>query len=338
MSRPSEARELVEYAMVRVLFSFLGLLPRRLAIAFGCALGWITYHAGRSLRATGERNLLLAFPNISVAERDRILRGCFRNLGKQLGEFSHFPKLTPEILNEIVETDKLDAFWEKFKTAQAKGSGVIFVTAHLGSWELSSLGLSALGHPLSFLVRRLDNSRIENFVERIRTRFGNRSIDKRGGLRAMLKVLRAGGTLGLLMDVNMQPKEGIFVDFFGVPASTTFTVAQLALRTKATVIPVFVPWDHQHQRYILSLGTPIPIDPSDNEDEDVRRITARLTRVIEDQIRRYPDQWLWIHKRWRTRPPGEPDLYKNPRQVHTLGAPYPFQPVHQSEAPQNRER
>jgi len=207
----------------------------------------------------------------------------------------------------------------------------------LGAWELSSFGLSALGHPLSFPVRRIDNSRIESFVDSIRTRFGNRSIDKRGGLRSMLKVLRAGGTLGLLMDINMLPREGIFVDFFGVPASTTFTVAQLALRTNATVIPVFVPWDNERKRYVLSLSAPVSIEHTGNEDEDIRRLTALLTQVIENQVRRFPDQWLWIHKRWRTRPPGEPDLYENPPQISARRGSYPFQPFKHEEAPQNRE-
>ena len=310
MRKRSELQTTIEYVAARLVLSFLGLLPRRLSTSLGCVVGRFTYHASRRLRSTGERNLLLAFPKIEKDERDRILRGCFINLGRQLGEFSHFSKLTPAILSEIADTDGLDDFRETFQTAQAKGCGVILVTAHLGAWELSSFGFSALGYPLSFPVRRIDNPRIEKLVEGIRTRFGNRSIDKRGGLRSMMKVLKAGGTLGLLMDINMLPREGIFVDFFGVPASTTFTVAQLALRTGATVIPVFVPWDHRRRRYVLSHHPPVSIAETGNEEEDIRQLTALLTQVIEDQVRRYPDQWLWIHKRWRTRPPGEPDLYE----------------------------
>ena len=172
------------------------------------------------------------------------------------------------------------------------------------------MALSLLGHPVSFLVRRLDNPKIERLLEQARTRFGNRTIDKRAAMRPMLRILKAGGTLGLLVDVNMMAHEGIFVDFFGIPASTTFDLATLALRTRAPVIPVFAPWEERRQRFVLHIGAPLNIEHTSDEDEDVRRLTSLFTKVIEDYIRRYPDQWLWIHKRWRTRPEGESDLYK----------------------------
>jgi KDO2-lipid IV(A) lauroyltransferase len=306
MSKRGSVQTNFEYATARFLLSALGLLPRRLAVGIGRMLGQTAYRVSRKLRLTGERNLELAFPNLSRPERERILRGCFMSLGRQLGEFSHFSKLSTDNLRRLVECEGL----ENLDAARAAGRGAILFTGHLGAWELSSVALSLLGHPVSFLVRRLDNPKIERLLEQARTRFGNRTIDKRAAMRPMLRILKAGGTLGLLVDVNMMAHEGIFVDFFGTSASTTFDLATLALRTRAPVIPVFAPWEERRQRFVLHIGAPLNIEHTNDEDEDVRRLTSLFTKVIEDYIRRYPDQWLWIHKRWRTRPEGESDLYK----------------------------
>ena len=158
-------------------------------------------------------------------------------------------------------------------------------------------------------MRRLDNPKVEEVVDRIRMRFGNQSVDKRGAARPMLNILRKGGTLGLLVDLNTLDEEAIFVDFFGVPASTTFMLAKLALRTNAIVLPMFVPWDENNRKYLVEILPPVPLERSGDEEEDIRKLTANLTKVVENYIRRYPDQWLWIHKRWKTRPKGEPELY-----------------------------
>jgi KDO2-lipid IV(A) lauroyltransferase len=306
MSKRGSVQTNFEYAAAHLLLTVLGLLPRRLAVGIGRMLGQTTYHVSRRLRRTGERNLELAFPALGGQERERILRGCFISLGRQLGEFSHFSKLNTDNLRSLVECEGL----EHLDAARASGRGAILFTAHLGAWELSSVALSLLGYPVSFLVRRLDNPKIERLLEQARTRFGNRTMDKRGAMRPMLRTLKAGGTLGLLVDVNMLAHEGIFVDFFGTPASTTFDLAKLALHIKAPVIPVFAPWEERRQRFVLHIGAPLNIEYTGDEDEDVLRFTSLFTRVIEDYIRLYPDQWLWIHKRWRTRPAGASDLYK----------------------------
>jgi KDO2-lipid IV(A) lauroyltransferase len=312
MSKRGGVQTNLEYATARLLLAGLGLLPRQLAVGIGRMLGRTTYRMSRTLRRTGERNLELAFPALSRPERVRILRGCFISLGRQLGEFSHFAKLNTDNLRSLVECEGL----ENLDAARASGRGAILFTAHLGAWELSSVALSVLGYPVSFLVRRLDNPKIERLLEQARTRFGNRTMDKRSAMRPMLRTLKAGGTLGLLVDVNMLAHEGIFVDFFGTPASTTFDLAKLALRIKAPVMPVFAPWEERRQRFVLHIGAPLNIEYTGDEDQDVLRFTSLFTRVIEDYIRLYPDQWLWIHKRWRTRPAGESDLYKPSQQNH----------------------
>lgn len=305
MGKRGKTQTALEYTAVRTLLTGLGLMPRTAAVATARTLARFAYLFGGRLRRTGERNLALAFPELSADERSRILRASFQSLGRLLGEFSHLSRTTPEALRRYIACEGL----ENLEAAQRRGQGVILFTGHLGAWELSSFALSAFGYPMSFLARRMDNPKIEPLVERTRTRFGNRSIDKRAAARPMLRVLREGGTLGLLVDLNTLPHEGVFVDFFGIPASTTASLATLALRTKAAVLPVFAPWDKEKGRFILRIEPPLEIASTGDPERDVRELTSQFTSVIEAYVRRFPDQWLWIHKRWNTRPEGEPNLY-----------------------------
>jgi KDO2-lipid IV(A) lauroyltransferase len=306
MGKRGKAQTALEYATARTVLTGLGLMPRHLAVATGCGLARFAYLFGGRLRRTGERNLQLAFPEMSARERSRILRASFQNLGRLLGEFSRLSRTTPEALKQFITCEGL----ENLEAAQRRGQGVILFTGHLGAWELSSFALSAFGYPMSFLVRRMDNPKIEPLVERTRTRFGNRSIDKRAAARPMLRILREGGTLGLLVDLNTLPHEGVFVDFFGIPASTTASLATLALRTGAAVLPVFVPWNKEERRFVLHIDPPLEIKETGDRQRDVHELTSQFTSVIEAYVRRYPEQWLWIHKRWNTRPEGEPNLYQ----------------------------
>lgn len=296
----------LEYAAAWILIRGLGFLSRRAAVKTGCSLGSLTYHVSRKLRLTGFRNLSLAFPELKEAERECILRESFVNLGRQLGEFSQFSKTTPESLREFVDCEGL----ENLEAAQNSGRGVILVTGHLGLWEFSSFALSAFGHPLSFLVRRIDNPKVERVIDKIRTKFGNRTIDKNAATRKMLKILKSGGTLGILTDINTVAREGIFVDFFGVPAATTFIMAKLALHTGATVLPVFAVWAEKKHHVLLKVEPPVVFEKTGDETADIRNLTAAATKALENCIRHYPAQWLWIHKRWRTRPPNEPEIYR----------------------------
>jgi Kdo2-lipid IVA lauroyltransferase/acyltransferase len=305
MSKHGKIQTALEFAAARTLLAGLGWMPRSCAVASGRGLGRIAYTVGGRLRRAGTRNLELAFPEMSAQERERILRGCFANLGRLLGEFSQFAHATPESLANIVECNGL----EHLETAESTGGGTILFTGHIGAWELTSLALSAFGHHVDFLARRIDNKPIEAMIEKTRTRFGNRSIDKRAAARPMLRTLNAGGTLGILADLNTHPHEGVFVNFFGIPASTTSSLATVALRTNATVLPIFAPWDKDRQRFMLRIEPPIAIKSIGDESDDIREMTQQVTSVIEKYVRLYPDQWLWIHKRWNTRPHGEPDLY-----------------------------
>lgn len=307
MAKHGKLKTYFDYALARTLLSGLGILPRPVALAVGRLMGRIAYLFPGSLRRTGERNLDLAFPDLDKSEKQRLLRGCFDNLGRLLGEFSQLPRATPEKLRQLIEYDQVGL--AHLREAEKKKRGVIFLTGHIGSWELLSFGWSALEYPISFLVRPIDNERVEEMIEQIRTRFGNRAIDKKSAARQALRVLREGGTLGILSDLNSHPHEGVFVPFFGKLACTTAGVATLALKTDAMVIPTCAVWNHERKRYFFHGDAPVELVRTGDSKKDVELNTARFAEAIERMIRLYPDQWLWIHKRWKTRPNGEPPLY-----------------------------
>jgi Kdo2-lipid IVA lauroyltransferase/acyltransferase len=309
MATHGKLRTAAEYLPARLILGVLGLLPLSVGMAVGRLMGWLAYLFAGDLRRTGERNLQLAFPEKPAEERRQLLRGCFQSLGRALGLFTQFSSNSPETLQKMFDTKGLEHLERAEAQAKAQGKGIILFTAHLGAWELTSFGLSVIGHPFSFLVRRLDNSKLEELVDKSRTRFSNETLDKVAAARSMLKLLRAGKPLGLLLDLNTLDEEAIFIDFFGVPAATTFMVGKLALRTGSPIVPVFSPWDHARKKFLLQINEVVIPEPTGDEESDVRALTTRLSQIIENEIRRYPDQWLWIHKRWKTRPPGEPSIY-----------------------------
>lgn len=308
MAKPGRFQTSFEYFLARTILGSLGILPRPVAIAVGLTIGRLAYLLPLSLSRTGKRNLEIAFPEMLEPERRRLLRGCYASLGRLLGEFSQLPRATPESLRRIIEYDEVGL--AHLREAERNKRGVIFLTGHLGVWELHSFGWSALEYPLSFLVRPLDNPRVEEMIEAIRTRFGNRAIDKQSAARQSLRVLREGGTLGILSDLNTQTREGVFVPFFGKLACTTAGIATLALKTDAVVIPTCAVWNPKRKRYFFHGDPPVELVRTGDHDKDIEVNTANFAAAVERMVRLYPDQWLWIHKRWKTRPPGEADLYR----------------------------
>jgi len=307
MAKPGKLQTLLEYSAAKSALAALGRLPPPAAYSVGRAMSKLAYLAAGELRRTGAINLRLSFPEKTDEERAQLLRETFDNLGRLLGFFSQFSSRSREELKQLIEVRGL----ENLEAAKAvHGNRLILYTGHLGAWELTSFGLSLVNHPFTFLVRRLDNPRIEELVDGVRKKFGNETIDKLSAARSMLKILRSGETpLGLLPDLNTLDDEAIFVDFMGVPAATTFVVAKLAVRMKTPLVPVFAPWSEEKRKYLLIVEPAIPVETTRDEDADVRQLTIKLTQRIENQIRQYPGQWLWIHKRWKTRPAGEPPIY-----------------------------
>src|SRR5271170_3715950 len=291
--------EWLEYAIAWTGLKLLGLLPRPAARWVGASFASVAYTFRGPLRRAAMFNLHLAFPEWSEAKRKGIIRGMIRQIGWMAGEFSQFPRYTPQNITRVVEIDGA----ENFDDGQRRGKGVLFLTGHMSAWELSSFAHALYGHPLHFLVRPISNGRVDALINRYRCLSGNRPIDKNKSARAILKVLADGGTVGILSDHNTTLDEGVFVDFFGVPASTTSGLARIALRTEAAVLPGFISWDNERRKYRLRFQPAVEMSRTGNEDADVIENTTRFTKMIEEYVRAYPDQWLWVHKRWKTRPP-----------------------------------
>jgi Kdo2-lipid IVA lauroyltransferase/acyltransferase len=295
----------LEYGLVRAVAGCLGRMPRVLARGLAGGLAFAVYWCFGRLRRVGMRNLELALPELSPQARKKILKRVYIHLGWQLVEFCRMTRYTAENTRNWMRTEGL----EHYLTAQARDKGVLIITGHLGAWELSSFYHSLMGHPMGMIIRNLDNRRLDAYVNGIRCLHGNFVISKDDFGRGLLKAIHAGGTVGILMDTNMTPPQGEFVKFFGIDACTATGLAHIARKTGAGVVPGFMLWEPDERRYVLRFGPEVEIPHTENVAADILEGTQRCTSALESWIRRYPDQWLWIHRRWKTRPPGEPGLY-----------------------------
>jgi KDO2-lipid IV(A) lauroyltransferase len=298
-------RRKLEYAAAWPFLKIMGILPRPLARAFAIAVAQLVYLLHFRLRQVGMRNLAMVFPEKSLTERRRILRGVFSSLGRQLAELCQFPRYSAENIGDVVVYDGLD----NFQKAYSRGKGVLFLTAHFGGWELSAFAHSLHGHWLHVVMRPMDNPYLDRLLQSYRTMHGNKVVAKDDFVRGLLAAMRAGETVGILMDTNMTPPQGVFVDFFGIPACTASGLARIALRTDAAVVPGFTIWEQGTGKYRLRFDPAVQLIRTGNLEADVIANTQKFTSIIEEYARRYPDQWLWVHRRWKTRPEGEAPLY-----------------------------
>lgn len=298
-------RRKLEYAAAWPFIKILGILPRPLSRGFSIALFQLVYLLHVKLRRVGLHNLEMVFPEKSKKERAQILRGVFTSLGRQLAELCQFPRYTPENVDDVVVYDGL----ENYTQAHARGKGVLFLTGHFGAWELSAFAHSLHGHWLHIVMRPMDNPYLNDLIEHYRTMHGNKTVAKDNFVRGLLAAMKAGEGVGILMDTNMTPPQGVFVDFFGIEACTASGLARIALRTDAAVVPGFTIWDKQLGKYRLRFDPALELIRTGDLEADILANTQLFTKVIEDYVRKYPDQWLWVHRRWKTRPEGQPSLY-----------------------------
>jgi len=298
-------RRWFQYAALWLALKTAGILPRRAARAFGSGIARLSFAMIPRLRRIAMFNLRLAFPEWSDAQRRQIIGETVTQLGWMGAEFSQFPKYTAERISEIVAVDGL----ENFLLAERAGKGVLVLTGHFSAWEVAPFAQARFGYPLSFLAREVDNPKVDALVNSYRTFSGNKPIEKNQSARAVLRVLGEGGTVGILADQNTIVEEGVFVDFFGTPACTTTGIARMALHTGAAVVPGYILWDAGAKKYKLRFDPAVELSRTGNSELDVKENTARFTRLIEDVVRKNPGQWVWVHKRWKTRPAGEKAIY-----------------------------
>jgi KDO2-lipid IV(A) lauroyltransferase len=298
-------RRKLEYAAAWPFIKLLGILPRTSARAFAIAISQLVYLFHVRLRRVGMRNLEMAFPEKSEKERERILRAEFTSLGRQLAELCQFPRYTPANIDEVVIYEQL----ENYERAYARGKGVLFLTAHFGAWELSAFAHSLHGHRVNIVMRPMDNPYLDSMLQSYRTMHGNKVVPKDDFVRGLLGAMKTGETVGILMDTNMTPPQGVFVDFFGIAACTASGLARIALRTDAAVVPGFTIWDESLRKYRLRFDPALELIRTGDLEADIVTNTQKFTKVIEGYVRKYPEQWLWVHRRWKTRPSGEKPLY-----------------------------
>ncbi len=311
MRHRSRLRNVLEYCVAVVALKSLQWTPRKLSFALARFYTRLLDLAIPRLRRVARRNLAMALPEFTPERHAQIVDGVFRSIARILVTFAKFPAIRRGYLGKWIRLEG----GEYFDQAHEAGRGVLVATAHLGNWELSAFAHALMTAPMNVVVRPLDNPLIDALVERRRALTGNRPIGKKDFARAILKALAANEAVGILIDQNAALDTGVFVDFFGVPAAAGTGFAKFAAHSGAAVIPGFALWNEREQRYVLRFYPPLAMTG------DALRDTQTLQSKLEEVIREYPDQWLWIHRRWKTRPPGEASPYegtppaKTPRAV-----------------------
>lgn len=289
-------RHRIEYMAVRVVAMCVQPLPLPLVRTFGEWLGLVFYAVDRVHRRIALANVTTALPQRTAEECRAIVKAMFRHFGRLLLELLKYSSLRPEEQLALVE-------WEgeqHVQLALAQKKGVLFCTGHFGFWEQQALAHALKFEPMAVMARPLDNPKLQDLLEAIRTSNGNPVVYRRGAVRKVLRLLAGGKSVGILIDQHMTSADAVLVDFFGRPAATTSTLAALAIRTGAPVIPLFA-MPLPGGRYRMVYEHPVEPPPSDSPDA-VREFTQRCTDVLEMYVRRHPELWLWMHRRWRDAP------------------------------------
>ena len=292
-------RQELEYLATRALFTLLRILPRSLSEVVARVLTAALDRVLPKLRRAARVNLAFALPELGVDARELLIDGVFRSVARILVAVAKFPQIRRDNVGHWIRYEGL----EHYLGAKKRGKGILVATAHLGNWELSAFAHALMTEPMGVLVRPLDNPKIDAWIERLRALSGNLVIGKANAARLVLSQLKRNGAVGMLIDQNTFPSEGVFVNFFGKPACATAGFARLAAHSGAAVIPGFAFWSETERRYVLRFYPEIPVTGETQAD------TQTIHSFFEQVIREYPEQWLWIHRRWKTQPPGAPPVY-----------------------------
>ncbi len=310
MRRPGLGQWLI-YGFCRLALGFLRLLPLPAARFLTHGGGKLAWRLLKRHRRIARINLGIAFPALSEKQQDRIARDSFAHLGELLVWIARLPALViPDRLSRIVRYEG----FEHYRQAKEAGRPILFLTAHLGPWELLSFSHGVFSHPVHFIMRPLDFALFDRFMTRRRTLSGCVPILKQDALRKVTRVLSEKGEVGILIDQKVQEKEGVFVEFFGRPACMAVGPAGIARVTGAAVIPAFIAPDPSGQaEFIFRLEGEIPLQKTSDRRADDAVNTQRFAAAIEGAVRAMPDWWMWGHRRWHTRPAGTPDPYESIR-------------------------
>ena len=293
-------RERIEHFLFLAFKSGFRVLPRPLCLALGRGFGRLAFHASRRHRRIALANLRTAFGTEKTPEElRRIALASFRHFGSVLTDIFKLAPLVRQEREKLVDVEG----WENLTGALAEGKGVLVMSAHLGNWEMGSLMISRAA-PFHVIARALDNRLMEKELQAFRETLGARVIHKQQAARKVLQALRDKEIVAILIDQNVLRSQAVFVDFFGRPAATTPALGAFHLRTGAPIVPVFC-LPAPGNRYRLKILPPLSIDLKDDLDENVLKITGICTKMIEKEITRTPDCWLWFHDRWRSRPEHE---------------------------------
>jgi KDO2-lipid IV(A) lauroyltransferase len=298
---------LAQYWMFRAAVGICSMLPLVVAMRRGEAVAWLLYVIDVRHRRVGMANLAIAFPDRSPRERRRILRGSWLGIGRTAVECCHMRRLTAETVGHWVTIDD-PAAWQHIMATQGN-SGALIVTGHFGNWELFAYASGLMGHPVHIVYRPLRNLFVDRFLDQVRRSAGSVTLRKSAGGTGLARALKSGALVVIANDQNSTRRTGVFVDLFGLPASTNSGVARLAMRTGMPVFPAFLVRDGWRARHRVVVGREIVLAETGDREADVVENTARFNRVLEQMIARYPDQWFWVHRRWKTRPPGEARFY-----------------------------
>jgi Kdo2-lipid IVA lauroyltransferase/acyltransferase len=300
---PVKAR--IEYTGISAVTAALRAMPLDRAVRAGARLGGWAMNFDRPNRPIALKNLEIAFPEMTPAARLAILRKMYRSWGRVLAEWTHLPELSRANIEQVVTYEGKEN-WDEAER-RSNGHGILVVTAHFGNFELLPIAQSIYGYRLAIVHRPLRNPLIDAAICAERVRYGNRIIERKAGGREIMRMLHKNWMIAVALDLDV--RQGVFVDFFGKPASTSDAVARLALASGAPVMPAFMVRQGDSLHHHIKILPAFYHEKTRNRDAVVRDYTQQYSDSLEQVIREHPDHWNWIHRRWKTRPPGESRFY-----------------------------